>query len=233
VKKNFLVAGLGTFGRETALALADGGGDVLALDMDVKAVDRVKDRVSKVFIGDVTDDHTMEAIGAFDVDVAVVAIRRHFDVAILVTHSLKTHGVKKIIAQVDSERQGDAILTVGATDVIFPHRDIAIRTAKRLLSGNLVEMLPLNENMAVVELSCPDEFIGKDLRMLDLRKQWGVSVLAIQHAGLDKHKKEAPLINPPAETILRLGDTVILLGSNEQLVRMSNKLKDHPFLDLS
>ncbi|ABK46088.1 TrkA-N domain protein [Magnetococcus marinus MC-1] len=221
MNERFLVAGLGAFGRQAALALANGGGVVLAVDIDDRAVDAVKDHVARAICCDATDEHAMEAVGAYDVDVAVIAIRRAFDIAVLTTHSLQMRRIPKILVQVDSERQGDAILAVGATEVIIPHRDIAIRTANRLLHGNLVEMLPLDKNIAVVEWSCPGEFAGRDLRALDLRRKWGISVLAVQRAAADRQESGATLVNPPADTVLHLGDNLVLMGAHEHLVRVS------------
>ncbi|MBF0189671.1 MAG: TrkA family potassium uptake protein [Magnetococcales bacterium] len=222
ITKNFLVVGLGTFGRQAALALAEGGAEVLAVDCSEERVNRVRDRVSRAICCDTLDDDAMHSIGAYDVDCAIVAIRRHFDITVLATHALHKHGVPRILAQVDSDNEAEAIRALGSTEAIFPQRDMALRIANRLMHPDLAEHIPLGNHAALIDIPCPAPFAGQTLGGVALRTRHGVSLIGIRPA--HEHGASQPLdpvrLNPPPETRLRAEDRLLLLGSLEELERI-------------
>ncbi|MBF0180271.1 MAG: TrkA family potassium uptake protein [Magnetococcales bacterium] len=214
---HFLVVGLGTFGRQAARALSEGGARVLAVDRDEEKVAVVRDEVSRAVCCDALDDEAMECIGAFDVDCAIVAIRKHFDVTVLATHSLHKRGVERILVQVDSDNQADAIRTFGSTEVIFPQRDMATRIANKLLHPDLAERIPLGFNVAMIEIPCPVPFAGKTLSGLTLRTRFGVSLIGLRIPPASRNSGENILLNPPPDTLLCAEHRLLLLGTLDQL----------------
>ncbi|MBF0439197.1 MAG: TrkA family potassium uptake protein [Magnetococcales bacterium] len=218
--QNFLVVGLGTFGRQAAKALSEGGAFVLAVDRDEERVNAIQEEVSKAVCCNALDQDAMNAIGAYDVDYAIVAIRKYFDVTVLATHALHKKGVAHILVQVDSEIQADAILAFGSTEVIFPQRDMALRIANKLLHPDLAEHIPLGSNVAMIEIPCPALFAGKTLNGLALRTQHGVSLIGLRIPASSSRAKENILLNPPPDTLLHKDHRLMLLGTLDQLSRI-------------
>lgn len=217
MKKNFLVVGLGTFGRQAAKALAEGGAFVLAVDQSEERVNAIREEVSKAVCCNALDTDAMQAIGAYEVDCAIVAIHQQFDVTVLATHALHTHGVPNILVQVDSDNQAEAILTFGSTEVIFPQRDMADRIAKKLLHPDLAERIPLGKDMAIIEIPCPTPFAEQTIAGAALRTLHGVSLIGLRIPASTLQQKETTLLNPPPDTLLKKGYQLILLGNLEQL----------------
>jgi len=58
---------------------------------------------------------------------------------------------------------------VGATEIIHPERDMALRVSKGLSRPNILDFIPLAEEFDLIQVGPPREFIGKSLMDLNLR----------------------------------------------------------------
>ncbi|MEO5376737.1 MAG: TrkA family potassium uptake protein [Magnetococcus sp. DMHC-6] len=217
---NFLVVGLGTFGSRVARALFENGAYVLAVDQDEERVNAIRETSSKAVCCNATDTMAMKAIGAFDVDTAIVAIRNHFDATVLVAHALRKNGIDHLLVQVDNEQEADAIQTFGATEVIFPPRDMALRIAKKLIYPDLAERIPLSGNVAIIDIPCPAAFVGHTISDLALRTHYGVTLIGLRVPATHGTHSEEFQINISPNTRLESHVHLLLLGNNEQLNRI-------------
>ena len=224
MEKMFVVFGLGTFGMQTAQALYRGGATVLVIDYNEQMVEHVSASVTQAVCAEATDEEALQAVGVFDANAAIVALRRHFDTSVLVTHLLKARGVKEILVQVDSEKEADAIRAVGATAVIFPERDMAERIARALLVPDLAEQIPLGDDVGIIETPCPPHFVSKTLIDLDIRRNFGVMVIAIKSRLLAEKGKEKVEVAPPPDQPLRPGDRLLVIGHSSALARFKESL---------
>lgn len=222
-EESFVVFGLGTFGGNCARALYRSGAIVLAIDQDEKAVDQISPLVTVAVRADVLDEAALQEVGAFDMTTAIVALRRHFDTSVLLTHMLKNRGIKEVLVQVDSDRESSAIKAVGATEVIFPERDMASQIARRLVNPGLADQVPLDENFAIIDVGCPPSFAGQTLQELELRQKYNVTVVALKHVEMDSGKtlfQPAPSPDKP----LQATDHLLLLGDRKNLFRFKQQL---------
>jgi len=217
MKKAVLVVGLGTFGSQTAKALFEGGATVLAIDRDEKAVEAISGLVTRAICVDVSNEEALRTAGALDVDLAVVALRHHFATSVLAVHMLRKADVKEILVHVETQQEGDAIRTVGATHVIFPERDMAWRIAQRILVPDLTDHIPLGDNISIVEVACPKAFAGKSLQELDIRKRHRITVIAIKSPPEQAGETANVLVAPEPETPLQKGDVLVVIGETNLL----------------
>ncbi len=215
MKRTFVVVGLGTFGERTARALFASGAEVLALDRDEGIVDRVSPAVTRAVCVDATNHQAMRSVGAFDADVAVLALRKHFDSTVLVTHIMRQEGVKEIVAQVDSEIEVSAIQAVGATQAVFVERDMAERTASKLLLPDLADQVLLGSNCALIEVPVPLDRAGHTLKEMNLRHKYGVTVVGIRIPG--EGGPEEVEVAPSADKPVQVGYRLIVLGTSDTL----------------
>ena len=58
-----------------------------------------------------------------------------------------------------------------------------IRLAKNLLSSGFIDMISLSKDIAIVEISVRDEWIGKNLIELNLRQKYGLNIVAFKNNG--------------------------------------------------
>lgn len=212
--KQVCVLGLGQFGSHLARTLARMDCEVLAIDMDEKAVNAVRDDVQRVVIADLRSLEALRSIVTSDVDEAVVSLGESLEASILCTLHLAKIGVKKIRAKASTSDHAAILKAVGATDVIFPERETAERMAHRIVNPNLLDYLPLSAEYRVVEVEVPKSFVGQTLAGLHLRKKYNVMAIAIK-AGDKKID-----FMPAAETVLKAGNTLVVIGMQSDIEKL-------------
>ncbi|MBL8062651.1 MAG: TrkA family potassium uptake protein, partial [Anaerolineales bacterium] len=148
-------------------------------------------------------------------DVCIVAIGSDFENNILTTTALKSVGVKRIICKALTERQRSVLLRVGADKVVLPESEAGYRLALELSNPNLLDRIPLGAEHCVVELSIPQSLAGKTIYQADLRRRFGVTVVAVKRG-------EAVIVAPPADFGLLKDDLIVVIGTNANIFEMSD-----------
>jgi len=217
-KKNrtFGVIGLGRFGYHVARTLAQGGAEVIACDVDEEKVREVSEYVSLAYVLDATDAKALKESGIANVDTAVVSIGENIEASILIVVQLKELGVKEVVAKAITPLHGKVLEKLGVDRVVYPEKEMAIRVAHSLLAGEFIEEIPIGEKHSLFELKAFDFMLGKTLRELDVRKRFGVSVLAIKRG-------ENLIVNPVGDEKVLPGDILVVLGTTEQLSSMASQ----------
>lgn len=208
----FAIIGIGNFGYYLGRHLYEKGHEVIALDITKAQVQKVKDIVSQAVVVDATDREVLESLGISHVDAAVVCIGTRMQASILATLHLKELGLKNILAKATSEEHGRILSKVGANEILFPEKDLAIGVASRLDNPNMLDYLPFIEGYSIVELAPPKDFVGKTLRELNLINRFGIQVLAVKEI----IPKGLTLI-PKADFQVKDSDALIVLGPDETL----------------
>jgi trk system potassium uptake protein TrkA len=176
--KQFVVIGLGSFGFNLAEALSEEGHDVLAIDVSERKIEAIKETVTHAVVVDATDRKGLsELIG--DVDVVIIGLDS-IEASTLALLHLRDSGIKTIIVKAMSDDHAKILKATGATEVIYPEKDVAFKLAKRLSTPNLIEHIPLTPEYSIVEITPPDNFIGKTLGELQLRKEHDIIVIAVK-----------------------------------------------------
>lgn len=216
--KDFVVFGLGKFGKSIAETLASNECEVLAIDKNDEVIQDIADVVTHAVQADVTDEVTLNSLGIRNFDVAVIAISRDMQASIMATILAKELGVSYVVAKASNEIHKRVLEKVGADRVIFPEREMGIRLANSLVSENFVDFIELSSQYSIVEISIIDEWLGKTLKELNMRANYGINVMAIR-------KKEDINITPGADVILDKNDILVVIGSNHNLMKLklSNK----------
>ncbi len=214
--KTFGVIGLGKFGYHVARTLAQGGAEVIACDVDEEKVREISEYVSLAYVLDATDAKALKESGIANVDTAVVSIGKNIEASILIVVQLKELGVKEIVAKAVNPLHGKVLEKLGVDRVVYPEKEMAIRVAHSLLAGEFIEEIPIGEKHSLFELKAFDFMLGKTLRELDVRKRFGVSVLAIKRG-------ENLIVNPVGDEKILPGDILVVLGTTEQLSTMASQ----------
>lgn len=208
----FAVIGLGSFGSYLARTLYEKGHEVLVIDKDKDKVEEAKDFSSQAVWMDSADKESLQALGVQDMDVAVVSLGPEMEPSILTVLYLHELGVNRILAKALSPDHGKILEAIGATEVIYPERDMAVRLAQRLSSRNVLEYLPLAENISIQEIVPPEAFIGKKLRDLDLTNRYRVQVIAVRQLVPDRL-----IFIPGADFVVKDSDVLVVMGEEENI----------------
>jgi trk system potassium uptake protein TrkA len=218
MKKQFAVIGLGNFGLYLATKLAEKSHDVLALDKESKRVQEIRDFVLQAIVADATDVEILKSLGLKEMDAVVVAIGSDMSASILTTLLVKELGVERVFAKAINEAHGRALKRVGANEIFFPEKDLALSVAERLHNPNLLDYLPFIEGYSMVELAPPDEYIGKSLAELDLINRYGCQIVAVKELVPEKLN-----LIPTGKFVIKDSDVLIVLGPSEMLDKLRKK----------
>lgn len=211
----FAVIGLGSFGSNVAKTLYLRGHEVLAVDRDKGKVEAAKDYTSHAVHMDSADKENLEALGIQDMDVVIVSLGPEMEASILTVLYLHELGVKRLVAKALTEDHAKILEAVGANEVIYPEKDMAIRTALKLTSPNILECLPLSSGVSIQEIAPPEKFIGKSLKELDLRNKYGIQVIAIREL-----IPERTIYIPKADFVIKDSDILVVMGEEEKLEKI-------------
>jgi len=212
----FAVIGLGSFGSNIAKTLYEKKNEVLAVDVEKEKVDEVQEFVSHAVNMDAADKENLQALGIQEMDVVIVSLGPEMEASILTVLYLHEIGAKRIVAKALTEDHAKILEAVGATDVIYPEKDMAIKTALKLSCPNVLEYLPLTSGFGVQEIAPPDKFIGKSLKELDLRNKYGIQVMAIKELIPEK-----TTYVPRADFVIKDSDILIIMGEEKQLEKIN------------
>jgi len=226
--RQFAVIGLGRFGFSVAKTLCKKGAKVLAIDIDENKVQDIAEFVEHAVSIDATDEKALKSVGINNAEVVIVSIR-DLEPSILVTLALKEMGIKDIIAKAVSESHGKVLEKVGATKVVFPERDMGVRLANILISPFVIDHIDLSHDSSIVEIIPPPDFVGKTLKDINVRTQYGINIIAIKKRSALKKKTELQnvdeLINvaPKADDIIKQDDILVVFGKNEEIEKIKQK----------
>ncbi len=209
-KHEFIIVGLGRFGTALAVTLEAYGHSVLAIDSDTKRVQIVSNLLPHVVRLDATSVEALQEVGADAFDTAVVCIGNDFEANILATAALRKLEIRRVITKSRTLTQEEILLRVGADEVILPEHEAGVRLARRLSAIDFVDFLELSEDVGVVEIVTPQQFIDKSLKEADIRQKYGLAVVAI------KRGKNNVIISPHGDDVMRENDILVVLGKTSK-----------------
>ena len=209
--KSILLIGLGRFGATMAMKLYELKHEVMAIDISEERINAILPYVTSAQIGDCTNEQYMASIGVRNFDLCVVAIGDNFQSSLETASLLKEAGAKKVVARAARDIQAKFLLRNGADEVVYPERQIAVWTAIRYSSDNISDYIALGDDHAIFEIQVPDNWVGKTIGQLDVRKRHHVSILAIKQNG----HFAMTVITP--ETCLPANSTMLVLGTNQNV----------------
>ncbi|MCD7809544.1 MAG: TrkA family potassium uptake protein [Erysipelotrichaceae bacterium] len=176
-KKQFVVLGLGVFGETIVKTLSDYGHTVIAIDNNEEHVDSVAEYATRAIIGDVTDEEFLRECGIEEFDVGIVAIGNHLEESLLAVINLKEIGIPYIIAKAKNERFQSILENLGATRVIRPEKEMGVRIARQLLRKNIADLVEIDDNNCIVEMTVPVSWVGHKIIHLNLRHKYNINLL--------------------------------------------------------
>ncbi len=228
MKKKFAVLGLGHFGMNLSLYLTNMGADVVAVDNKESNAERLRDKVSFAALADVKDLGALRGLGLEDMDAVIVAIGEDFEASILATANLQEIGVKRIINRVVSPTHEKLLKLMKVDDLILPEADAAQQLANKLIRKGVLEYLELSKDYSIVEIKVPDDFVGRSLGELDLRKNFKINLVTVIK---QTQKRNLIPFTGGVEEIQVLGvpesnytfakdDVLVVFGSEDSLKRL-------------
>jgi len=207
--KRFAVIGIGKFGFHAAKALYEDGNEVVAIDSDKNRVQAIGSYCTEAIVLNSTSKEALKTLGLENMDGVIVSTGTKISTSILICLYLQEIGVKKILVKALDEDHEKILKKVGATEIIHPERDMAIRISNSLSRPNVLDFIPLSDEFDLIQVGPPREFIGKSLKEINLRAKYNVHIIAIKEL-----VPENFLLVPPASFVIKDSDILIMLGKS-------------------
>lgn len=213
--KSVVIFGAGRFGSSIASTLTKLGNEVLIIDKNPEAIDNISLNVTTAIVADVSDEAVTDQLGLTNFDIAVIAIGSRIEASIFATLAAKEANIPDIYAKANSSRHAEILEKLGADHIVFPEYDMGFRLAELINSDRILDQVRLSESFSIIEVVCPEKWVGKNLISLDFRKKYNCNVIAI------KRKNEVITPVDPYDDF-KEGDSLLLIGRNTDL----DKIKD-------
>lgn len=205
--KSILLIGLGRFGRHIAIKLDELHHQVMAVDKEDTRVDAVLPFVTNAQIGDATNEDFLSSLGVGNFDVCIVAIGDNFQNSLEVTSLLKELGARMVVSRAARDVHAKFLLRNGADEIVYPERQLADWVAIRYSADHILDYIELDEEHAIFEISIPEEWIGKTIGQLDIRKKYDINIMALKTNDIMNLKISSDTQLLKDSTMLVLGET--------------------------
>ena len=204
--KSILLIGLGRFGRHIAEKLNELNHQVLAVDKQEDRVEAVLPFVTSGQIGDSTNIEFLQSLGIGNFDVCMVTIGDSFQNSLETTSLLKELGARYVVSRAERDVQEKFLLRNGADAVVYPEKHEAKWAAVRYTADHILDLIQLDNTHAILEVEVPESWLGKSIIELDIRKKYGVNIMAIKHNDSINVNVEPDIVLTEDITLLVLGD---------------------------
>ena len=210
--KSILIIGLGRFGRHVAMKLNELNHQVMAVDTSEERLNDALDFVTSGQIGDATNEAFLSSLGVSDFDACIVAIGDDFQSSLETASLLKELGARHVIARAATGVQEKFLLRNGADQVVYPEKQLANWTAIRCTSDHILDYVDLEGEWAMFELEVPQDWWGRTVVQVDIRRKYGINVLGVRVNGTMS-------MNVTPDTSLPPGSSVLVLGQEKAILR--------------
>ena len=216
---HYIVCGFGRVGRGAAVELQKAGVPFVVVDNSPERVERAMRAGMVAALADSTRDQTLHEVGVERARGLVSALSSDAD-NLFVILSARALNPKLYLAARAAEEEAEHKLRLAGANVVFaPYLSAGHRLAQALIRPHVQQFLDfasLGMNVAIeqVRVSGTSEFCAQSLQQMQLRRDFGVIVLAIRKSD------GTMLFNPPADALIEELDHLIVMGEPPNLRRL-------------
>lgn len=226
---NFIIIGMGQFGRALAKHLTEGGFEVTVIDQNESVITELKDKVVSAIVGDATDARLLRQLDLGENTCVIITVGESFERNILIAAQLKEMGVKRLYARSVNDLQGRVLKLIGVSD-LFRVEDVAAkRFAQNFLFGGLKRMNKIDASHSMAEVSLPGEWVGKTLMDSGLREAYRLNLLTMRRGAVTYTSSDDDVFVQQEQAVLdemprpdmefQEGDVLVLYGRDDDLKR--------------
>jgi voltage-gated potassium channel len=219
LSEHYIICGFSRTGRQIAKEFQAEGVSFVIIDSELESVQKAQEIGYIVFQGDATLDDTLLKVGITKAICIVAALPSDAENLYTVLSAKTLNPDIRAIARASTEEAVQKLQRGGADAVISPYITGGKRMAAAALRPQILDFVDgilsgtdrqlYMEEFLLDSDRCP--FVGQSLQKAKLRSQSGALVLAIR-------RLDGKLIGgPTGDTVLMSGDTLICMGTAEQL----------------
>ena len=214
---SFGVIGLGRFGTALVQTLAGAGKEVIAVDKDESKVKAVRKYTDFAFVIETLTEESLRETGIHNCQTVTICIGEQVDVSVLTTMMVIKMGIPHVISKANSREHGEVLKHLGAT-VVYPESDMAVRIGKRMISGNLLDYISLDDQVEVRRIQVGGFLVGSTVQEADVRRKYGINVIAVE-------RDHQTMVDFSPQFRFEAGDIVAVIGKVDKISRFEGDLQ--------
>jgi voltage-gated potassium channel len=222
--EHIILAGLGRVGRQAGQELAAARVPFLVVEPSEVTARQAEELGWLCLQGDATDDAVLERAGVRRARGLIATTANDATNMYIVLSARVLNPKLHIVSRAIDETSVPKLTRAGADRAISPYAIGGHRLAHLILSPTVVDFFETalrrgNEalNIEAIAVSRDSPAKGLTLEALAVRQATGATVLAIMRDG-------NPVVNPPGDMALAAGDSLLALGTRDQLERVERVL---------
>jgi len=219
-----IIAGFGRGGRQVAEAYVRRKQPFIVIEKENHAVNQLDAEGFLYVEGQATEDEALLTAGVERAKVLVSTLPDEADNVYLALTARHMNPSLHIICRADNPAGEKKLKRAGANYVVSPHVLGGMRMAMASIRPNVVDFIQMTalgeSGLGIEEVSIPEgcQFSGKTLVESNFKSEYGVTVIGI------KKPDQKMIINPPSDAIVENGDILVLVGTSEQLERITTEM---------
>ena len=221
LRDHYVVAGYGRVGQTVCEEFRKRKKQVVVIENNDELAEHLKQSEKHYIIDDATQDETLERAGINHATALVSTLANEAHNVYLALSARQVNPNLYIIARADSKDAEKKLYRAGANRVICPHELGGMRMALATIRPTLIDFMQIVQTGSGLELSIEEvnvrpgsKIAGVALKDSGIRSDLDLMVVGIKKEGSDM------VINPPTDTIIDGGDTLIVIGMNQNLARL-------------
>ena len=230
---HYILCGYGRVGRQVAAEFARDGVPFVVVDQDPEIVEECVAEGYLALLGEASDDGRLEEAGVRRAKGLVAAVDSDADNVFVVLSARKLNPRLNIVARASSDESAAKLEMAGADRTLSPYAVGGRRLASLATQPLIVDFLEIvtrgeeGIEFRLEEFGVPgDSFIaGHTIGELRIGEKTGAMILAI------RNKEGTFDTTPSASDGMRAGDTLIVLGTPEQISRLEQLMGGEEVVD--
>lgn len=209
-KKNILVLGLKTFGLSIVKQLFKYNCDVLAIDKNMDRVEETDEFATHAVQIDPRDLEKLESLSLGSFDIAIITLD-NIEESIMAALLFQEKKIPEIIVKANSEMHKKILEKMQIDKIILPENEMGIKLAKAIMNESVIDAINFSDDYSIVEINALNKWIGKSLKKLNLREEFGINVLCVKNSSKELE------ISPSLDYIIEEKDILVAIAENEKL----------------
>ncbi len=224
---HYVLCGYGRVGRQVAAEFALDGVPFVVIEQDPKTLEVCLEEGYPALFGEAADDETLEEAGILRARGLVAAVDSDADNVFVVLSARKLNPKLHIVARASTEESAAKLEIAGADRTLSPYAVGGRRLASLATQPLVVDFLDVvtrgekGIEFRLAEFAVPDDsaIAGRTIGELSIGERTGAIVLAFRtrEGNFDT--------TPSAIDRLQAGDTLIVLGSTDQISRLEQLMR--------
>ncbi len=229
LEDHIIVCGYGRNGYQACVELKEHGEKFIILEKRDNVVDRILEDPALLYVqGDASSEEVLDVAQIRRAKALITALPNDADNIFVVLTAREMNPKLTIISRASDFRSDVKLRHAGATNVIMPDRIGGQRMAKLVTQPDVVEfveyiLLQKSKEVQLTEIEC-DLMSAvnstKTIQELNLRKKSGANLMGL------KTPEGTYIYNPSPQIKISPDDKLFVLGTDEQVERFKEILKD-------